>query len=313
MSVTGGPQNPAACTLRAGDLDAVFLPAQGMLGASLPHQGVELLRRVEDLQAAAAKGSTADIPLLHPWANRLDGLRYRVAGREVRLDPSSSLLHLDAHGLPMHGVPWSRLAWEVTEVKRDFLAARLDWARSDLLAVFPFRHRLEMDVTLQADGLTVETTLVAGRDDAVPVSFGFHPYIGIPDLPRAQWRLRLPAMRKLVLDNHGIPTREEEPFAAFDAQLGKINLDDGFVVPVEHATLAVVGAGRRITVEVLEGYRYATSLCTGRPGVRCSGTYDRADKRPDQRTRVEAGQARRRLSCGVPDASGSRLVECSEG
>ncbi len=62
---------------------------------------------------------------------------------------------------------------------------------------------------------------------------------------------------RLVLDNHGIPTCEEESFAAFDAQLGKLDLDDGFGVPVEHAALAVVGAGRRITVEFLEGYRYA--------------------------------------------------------
>ena len=79
--------------LVAGDLEAVFLPRLGMLGASLRWRGVELLRRIEDLEAAAAKGSTAGIPLLHPWANRLEGLRYRAAGREVVLDPASPLLH----------------------------------------------------------------------------------------------------------------------------------------------------------------------------------------------------------------------------
>ena len=35
MIVAGGPQDPAACALIAGDLEAVFLPAQGMLGASV--------------------------------------------------------------------------------------------------------------------------------------------------------------------------------------------------------------------------------------------------------------------------------------
>src|SRR5215468_12732720 len=84
----------AACTLIAGDLEAVFLPAHGMLGASLRHKGAQVLRRVGDLQAAAAKGSTAGIALLHPWANRLDGVRYRAAGREVQLDTSSPMLHL---------------------------------------------------------------------------------------------------------------------------------------------------------------------------------------------------------------------------
>ena len=96
-----------------------------------------MLRRVEDLEAIAAKGSTAGIPLLHPWANRLAAIRYRAAGQEVNLDPSSPLLHLDASGLPMHGVPWPLLAWELDEVRQDFLTARLEWTRSDLLAVFP--------------------------------------------------------------------------------------------------------------------------------------------------------------------------------
>jgi len=49
----------AACTLIAGDLEAVFLPARGMLGASLHHRGAQILRRISDLQTAAAKRSTA--------------------------------------------------------------------------------------------------------------------------------------------------------------------------------------------------------------------------------------------------------------
>ena len=87
---------PLSRRLEAGDLEAVFLPAQGMLCASLLHRGSEILRRVDDLAQAAALGNSAAIPLLHPWANRLDGFRYRAAGREVELDPSSPLLHLDA-------------------------------------------------------------------------------------------------------------------------------------------------------------------------------------------------------------------------
>src|SRR5229473_7685891 len=132
--------DPSARTLVAGDLEAVFLPAHGMLGASLRHKGVEILRRVEDLEAAAARGSSAGIPLLHPWANRLAAPGYRVLGQQVVLDVSSPLLHLDEHGLPMHGVPWSFLPWVVTEAGRDFIKARLEWSTSDLLAVFPFRH-----------------------------------------------------------------------------------------------------------------------------------------------------------------------------
>jgi aldose 1-epimerase len=246
----------SARSLVAGDFEAVFLPGYGMLGASLRHRGVEILGRVDDLAAAAAKGNTAGIPFLHPWANRLAAPRYRAAGREVDLDPSSPLLHLDEHGIVIHGVPWSQLAWDLTDAGQDFIAARLDWTRGDLLNVFPFRHRIEMAATLGSHGLTIETTVVAGRDGSVPVSFGFHPYFGLRELPRAQWRLQLPAMRKLVLDRRGIPTGDEEPFGGLDVELGELDFDDGFALLGDRETFSITGAGRRITVELLAGYRY---------------------------------------------------------
>jgi aldose 1-epimerase len=249
-------QDPSARLLVAGDLEAIFLPGHGMLGASLRHQGVEMLGRVEDLGTAAKNGSTAGIPLLYPWANRLAAPHYRAAGREVNLDLSSPLLHFDDRGLPMHGVPWSLLAWKLTEDRRDFLAARLDWSSRDLLAVFPFRHNLEMAVTLRSDSLTIETTLVAGPDGPVPVSFGFHPYFRFSGVPRPEWRLELPAMRKLLLDVHGIPTGEEEAFHGFGAQLGGSNFDDGFALTDEQTVFSIAGGERRITVKFLEGYPY---------------------------------------------------------
>jgi aldose 1-epimerase len=250
-------KEPTARTLLAGDLKAVFLPAHGMLGASLRHKGVEILGRVEDLEAAAARGSSAGIPLLHPWANRLAEPRYRVLGQEVVLDVSSPLLHLDEHGLPMHGVPWSSLAWVVTDARQDFVGARLEWSSGDLLSIFPFRHRLELAATIRPDGLTLETTLVASSEGPVPVSFGFHPYLALPEISRANWRLELPPMRKLVLDGRGIPTGDEAPFGGFNSKLGESGFDDGFALVEERTSFSVTGATRRVSVDLLEGYRYA--------------------------------------------------------
>jgi aldose 1-epimerase len=250
-------KDPSARRLVAGDLEAVFLPGLGMLGASLRHRGAEILRRVDDLEGAAANGTTAGIPLLHPWANRLDGAHYRAGGRDVDLDTSSPLLHRDRNGLPIHGVPWSMLGWEVMDATSTSVAARLDWNRSELIALFPFRHRLEITVQLAGDALTLETTLIAGEDGPVPVSFGFHPYVGLPGLARDDWRLTLPAMRALALDARGIPTGDEAPFAGHDAPLAGLEFDDAFAVQDERAVLAIAGAGRRVCVEFLEGYRYA--------------------------------------------------------
>jgi galactose mutarotase-like enzyme len=247
---------PSAHTIVAGDFEAVFLPHHGMLGASFRYRGLELLRRVENLDSAAARGSTAGIPLLYPWANRLESLRYNAGGQEVQLATTSPLLHFDEHRLPMHGVPWSQLKWDVIEARKELLVGRLVWNRVDPLAIFPFPHQVEMTAMIRPDALTIETRLTSSVGPA-PVSFGFHPYFGIPGLRRAQWHLKLPPMRTLVLDPNGIPTGEGAAFAGFDAELGESNFDDGFAVIEKRPIFSLLGAGLRITLEFLEGYRYA--------------------------------------------------------
>jgi aldose 1-epimerase len=247
----------STCSLSAGDLEAVFWPEAGMLGVSLRHRGAELLRRIDNLDAARAKGSTAGIPLLYPWANRLASLRYRAAGRDVVLDPSSPQLHFDDRGLAMHGVPWGLLAWEVVEAKADSVLARFAWDHPDPLAVFPFPHGLQISVSLNSDSLILQTSVFANAGSPVPISFGFHPYFGLPQLPRAQWRLQLPAMRKLLLDAHGIPTGKQESFGPFDSMLANTSFDDGFASLDEQPAFSLSGAGRKITVTFLEGFPYA--------------------------------------------------------
>jgi aldose 1-epimerase len=249
--------DPSARTLVAGDLRAVFLPSLGMLGASLRHRGAELLGRVDEIEASAIPGRTCGIPLLYPWANRLGGLRYQAAGREVLLDPASSLLHFTNDGLPIHGVPWSRLSWHVTGEDANMLNAHLERTRDDLLAVFPFPYHIEMTVALHPNNLTVETTLVAGPGVSIPVSFGFHPYLRLPGLPRAEWQIHLPAMQRLLLDTRQLPNGVETPFAGLDTNLGYRDFDDGFVVLEERPSFSVMGGGRKITIKLLEGFRYA--------------------------------------------------------
>ena len=248
--------DPPAVEIVTGDLKARFLPAFGMLGVSLRHRGAELLRRVDDLDTAAAKGSTAGIPLLHPWANRLAGSSYRAAGRAVELDPTSPLLHFDGNGLPMHGVPWARLAWQVTSSTPSSLAARLDW-RGVLLSVFPFPHQLDLAIEAREQTLRVSTRLAAGSDGPVPVSFGFHPYLGLPGAPRSDWRASLPAMSELLLDARGIPTGDERAFPGMNEPLGGVGLDAGFAVLDERAAFSLSAAGRCVTLQLLSGYRYA--------------------------------------------------------
>jgi len=241
--------------LIAGDLEAVFLPGQGMLGASLRHKGEELLRRLENLESAADKGSTAGIPLLYPWANRLAVPHYMAGDREIWLDLTSPLLHTDDQGLFIHGVKWALLNWEVVTSKSNQLVTRFDWNKPDLLEVFPFRHQIEFSATLTPESLTIATEILS--EDMVPVSFGFHPYFGLPGLDRSQWRLEMPAMHMLLLDYKKIPDGEERFFNRFDDLLGDHDIDAGFALLEGIPKFSISGGGRRITLEFLENYRYA--------------------------------------------------------
>src|SRR5438105_1869462 len=88
-----------ACALHddEADLHATWVPAAGMLGASLVHRGEELLWRGAGVAAYANERKFMGIPFLHPWANRLDEFGYRAGGHDVVLDRSSPLLLLDEH------------------------------------------------------------------------------------------------------------------------------------------------------------------------------------------------------------------------
>ncbi len=186
-----------------------------MVGYSLTQRGEELLGQRGGLAAYRERGSTFGIPLLHPWANRLAGTSYSVGGRRVELNPRRSPIHLDSGGLPIHGVLAASPHWEVDGRTPGngsaAVAARLDYgAHEQLMAAFPFPHELHVQAELRHDTLTVVTILLPTGDVAVPVSFGWHPYLCLPGVPRSEWRVELPVRRRALLDDRGLPTGETE-------------------------------------------------------------------------------------------------------
>jgi aldose 1-epimerase len=238
-----------------GELEASFAPEAGLVGCSLTHRGEELLAQRQGLEEYARSGSTFGIPFLHPWANRLAGFDYAVAGQEVALDPESPLLRIEEHGLPIHGLAPHTLRWEVEE-RGDALRAETEPDRERLEA-FPYPHRLVVEVTLADDALTIHTTLTATAAVSVPVAFGYHPYLVVPGAPRAEWEVELPVDKRLVLDENLIPTGEEEPPGFRRGALEDRSLDDGYVMPERPRPFTVTAAGRALGVEFLEGYTHA--------------------------------------------------------
>jgi aldose 1-epimerase len=250
-----------AVTLAAGQLEASFLPGLGLLGTSLRHRGEELLALPGGVEGYR-DGHVTGLPLLAPWANRLPGWRYRAAGVEVDLDGLD--LHTDPGGLPIHGTLTAHRGWRLerlaAEADRAVLEAGLDYGDwPELLAAFPFPHRLTVTFALQGASLAVTTTLTATGDRPVPVAFGWHPYLRLPGAPRAAWRLLLPFRTHLELDDRGLPTGKAADEPAEAAPVGERTFDDLYVLDADPAErrLGLEAAGRRLVVGYGDGYDHA--------------------------------------------------------
>ncbi len=239
----------------ASSLMATFVPGAGMIGTSLCDDGVELLGQRRGVDAYVAEQKTMGIPLLYPWANRLSGNDYQVDATKVTLTPGVGGVHVDEYGAPIHGTLAGDAGWRVSARSASTLTAELDFgSRPDLLATFPFPHQLELAITLADRTLTVRTTVTAASETAVPLCFGFHPYLRLPGTPRAQWLIETPTMRSRIVDAHNIPTGALAPHPASTELLGDTEFDHGFDEVRPGAVFAVSGGGRRIEVRFDQGY-----------------------------------------------------------
>jgi len=259
-TTAGHPTVTLSCADTA--IEATFAPTLGMIGCSLRQRGAELLGQRGGLAKYAASGSTMGIPLLHPWANRLSGFSYAVGGRTVTLDPASPLLHRDGNGLPMHGLVAAYPRWTVVQrgatAAHASLSAVLDFgADPALAAAFPFPHTLRLDIELRHTTLAISTTLRPTADVAVPVSFGFHPYLQLPGVERAAWYVEAPVRQRLLLDARMLPTGGREPIFIEPGPLDDRTFDDLFADLRTPARFVLSGGGRRITVAFDEGYPFA--------------------------------------------------------
>jgi aldose 1-epimerase len=258
-------------TLRdpSSSVSAQFVPDAGMIGISLTDSGVELLGQRRGLDAYLTAGKTMGIPILYPWANRLGGDSYTAEGETVTLTPGENGVRADPNGLPIHGVLAAYPDWRVTAESGDELTAEVDFGTPRLLASFPYPHVVEVAVRLADRTLTVRTTVTATGDVAVPLCFGFHPYLQLPGVSRGDWVIETPPLRHLALDERGLPTGESAPQPQGSEALGDKAFDDAYDQVADGAVFAVSGGGRRIEVHFEEGYSAAQIFAPAAEALVC--------------------------------------------
>ena len=138
------------------------------------------------------------------------------------------------------------------------LAASLEFDRSELLEMFPFRHRVELEIELAAGALQVCATLTNVGIEPVPIAFGFHPYLRMPGVPRRQWVVAFPVSNRLLLDERLIPTGATEAVRPLTGPVGG-TWDDAFDGIDPLSCFELSGAGRTIEVRYSDGFPWRRS------------------------------------------------------
>jgi galactose mutarotase-like enzyme len=252
-------------TMAAGDVTVAVTAAEFLEVRSLRHGGDELLVGADELPGdAAVHGRAAGITLLHPWANRLGRDAYSASGVRAGLARADGAVARDENGLALHGLAAAAGAWRWEEADAGRAVARLDHA-GEAGSPFPFPHTLHAVFALRSGRLEITTMLVAVGDVAVPVAFGWHPYLRLPGTPRSGWRLAMPSRRHLTLDGLGLPTGGHRDEPADEHALASRALDDGFDQLADGALFGLRDARRRIRLRLLEGYPVAQVFAP--PGI----------------------------------------------
>ena len=214
------------------------------------------------------------VPLLWPYANRLDEQAFYANGQKYSFD--LGLGNTGRGAIPIHGFLTGADAWKVVEARADAKSAwvtmKLDFFRIPrYMKQFPFAHALTMTYRVQDGALEVHTRIDSLSDEPIPVAIGFHPYFQLTDSPRDEWRLSVGAKTHWLLDSNTLPTGQTEPITRFlpdpkHVLVKDVTLDDVFT-DLERddrgrATMSLVG--RTQEVDVLVGPKFKTILVLSR-------------------------------------------------
>jgi len=163
--------------------------------------------------------------VLAPWPNRLGDGRYEFSGLRAQAALDEPELRNAIHGL-VRWVTWRREA----QAQNMLSAACIVHPTPG----YPFTLRLRIEYRLGRDGLTVTTRAENVGATTLPFGLGFHPYLRAGDGSVDTARLRLPATRRLVLDDRSLPTGELRPVSGTELDftagraIGPTRMDTAF-------------------------------------------------------------------------------------
>ncbi len=201
---------------RADTVVSVLLPVNNAYEMVVKGKNVFRMsvRSVDDMRARPGLNG---VPLLWPFANRIDGQAFYANGKKYNFDMELGNVR---GAVPIHGYLSGTSAWQLVEAKSDarsaWVTSRLDFYKyPDFMKQFPFAHTLTLTYRLANGGLEVHMRIDNMSTEPMPLMLGWHPYFALADSGRSDWTLSLPAKTRWLLTDTKVPTGETEPSAQY--------------------------------------------------------------------------------------------------
>jgi len=251
-------------------------------------KGKDLVRTSAELADFKARPGFNGVPLLAPFANRLDETAFYANGKKYNFDLELG----NVRGpIPSTGYVNGSKAWQLVEVKADqrsaWVTCRLDFYKDPVyMAQFPFAHTITMTYRVSDGSLEVQTRLDNLSAEPMPVAVGFHPIFELPDGNRNDWTVSLDAKTHWIEIPQRLPTGETQPIEKFFGsdrtaiELKKYALiDDVFTDLVRdangRATMKLMYNGKELHVSLGPNYKtvlaWSTPLAPAGGGARGGG------------------------------------------
>ena len=240
-------------------------------------KGQDVIRRtwasIDDIRGRMGLNG---IPLLWPYANRLDEQGFYANGQKYTFD--AGLGNTGRGAIPIHGFMTGATMWKLVEAKADarsaWVTTKCDFYRNPrYMKQFPFAHTLTMTYRVQDGALEVHTRIDSMSDEPIPVTIGFHPYFQLTDSSREEWRLSVAAKTHWLLDSNTLPTGETQPITGILPDPKNVAVKDGTLDDIftdlerdERGRATMTLKGRTQQVDVIVGPKYKTMLVLSRAG-----------------------------------------------
>jgi aldose 1-epimerase len=179
--------------------------------------GQNLVRTSPSLDAFKANSGLNGMPLLAPFANRLDETAFYANGKKYNFDLGLG----NVRGpIPSTGFVNGSKAWQLVAFKADgnsaWVTCRLDFYKiPEFIKQFPFAHTITLTYRVSDGALEVHTRLDNLSGEPMPAVIGFHPIYELPDGNRDDWTVSVDAKTHWIEIPQRLPTGETQPIESF--------------------------------------------------------------------------------------------------